>query len=329
MPCDSGSVGQWRIIQPFKKFSSDEFDVDVFVEGMFPRHDYYDGVIIQRPIGGCIELIQTLKQQGKKVVIECDDMYPIEDTENPTYEMFKPDSPAANHVLECMRLADGVMTNTDTLLTYYSKFNKNVGLFPNAIDFNAEIYTRPRERVSDKITMLWSGSSGHGSNLSIVVDAVQDAMKENDKFVLAICSSPNNIELLNMFDVPADRKIEIPSCPYHKYGNLHSVADFVIAPLKMNSYNLSKSNIRLLEPAVWSVPAIASPVGEYQAFQKATCSSPLAYTKNDWKQQILNFVDDDTFRKSCGKHANEYINDNYDIVDVNTKRETWFRELFN
>jgi len=328
LACDNGSCGNWRILQPFKKFSSPDIHVEPMLGNEYLMHcyGYYDAIIIQRPIAGCVDWIRSLIASGKKVFIEVDDMYPLEDPENPTYEMFKPGSEAANHILECIRISHGVMTNTAALVSHYSQYNENVGLFPNAIDFENPIYKQPRKRLTKKLTMFWSGSSGHGSNLSIITDAINASLKKFPHLALVMCSSPHNPDLLNMFEGAPDQKIAIPPCSFEEYGNLHSLADFVLAPIKDNSYNRAKSNIRLLEPAVWSVASIASAVGEYEEFAQKS-NMPRASNTQDWIDCIKVFIDSKSFRLQCGQRANNLAKLAYDLKQVNSDREQWLLNL--
>ena len=54
-----------------------------------------------------------------------------------------------------------------------------------------------------------------------------------------------------------------PALPADKYGAMYANMDIAIAPLQMNAFNDSKSEIKVAECGRYKVPLIASNVGCY------------------------------------------------------------------
>jgi glycosyltransferase involved in cell wall biosynthesis len=100
------------------------------------------------------------------------------------------------------------------------------------------------------------------------------------------------------------------------YGQMYTEMDLAIAPLQMNAFNDSKSEIKLIECGRYGIPLIASNVGCYSDVVKDWEHGFLLDPKNEpkkWTQVLARFCKDKQLRKECGQNLKAIVDEYYDI----------------
>ena len=111
---------------------------------------------------------------------------------------------------------------------------------------------------------------------------------------------------------------------FHKFINIGQYhmklarlkIDIGLAPLSDNTFNKSKSNLKVLEYGVLGIPTIASPVYPYSNTIKHEKDGLLV--KNDykkWLKSLSRLIEDKEFRVSLGSKMKEKVLNCYNALD--------------
>lgn len=235
-----------------------------------------------------------------------------------------------------LQKSTAVTVTTEYLKKMYSKYNKEIYVLPNSIDF--EIYQdtiltlREIERLKHKqngeIWLGWAGSNTHLPDLLQAKDAVIQILRDFPQVKLALGGwdgsfhdKEGNIiahELNPWKDIPANRKVVIPWATDMKdYPKMLINFDIGIAPLEDNTFNRCKSNIKFLEYSACGVPVIASDVDPYSNTITEGETGLLVKTKgcvfSDWYKKIKRLVLDEQLRLKLAENATSLVKRGFNI----------------
>lgn len=118
--------------------------------------------------------------------------------------------------------------------------------------------------------------------------------------------------------------------PAHEYGRMYTNIDIAIAPLQMNNFNDSKSEIKVAECGRYGVPLIASNVGCYDEtiFNGETGylidpSNP----KKDWVKHLTRCIKEPKHAKEMGQNLKKIVDKHFDINKNVKGRIDLYREI--
>ncbi len=97
-----------------------------------------------------------------------------------------------------------------------------------------------------------------------------------------------------------------------------------------NSFNLSKSNIKMLEAASLKIPCVASRYGEYQKFasnSKLLKVSVMADGPGEWKTKLAKLITLPDYRRAVGEEMYRVGVSRYDIISRISQWEALFSGL--
>jgi len=193
-PSDKTGVGKFRSVDPhvfLQNLYPDDFHVDIDYEPQINNIEYwkkYQIVHAHRTIGQdyniAPQIIEWLKSLGIIVIVDLDD-YWLPTKEHPIHGIIvqnKIDEKIKNN----LRAASYVTTTTEIFAEEIKKLNKNVIVFPNAINPKELQFNQPTP-PSDKIRVGWLGGSSHLHDLALLGDFVQKNTDINDKLQYVIC----------------------------------------------------------------------------------------------------------------------------------------------
>jgi len=193
-PSDKTGVGKFRSVDPhvfLQNLYPDDFHVDIDYEPQINNIEYwkkYQIVHAHRTIGQdyniAPQLIEWLKSMGIIVIIDLDD-YWLPTVEHPIHSIIvkhKIDEKIKNN----LKAASYVTTTTEIFADEIKKLNKNVIVFPNAINPKELQFNQPTP-PSDKIRVGWLGGSSHLHDLELLGGFVQKNSDINDKLQYVIC----------------------------------------------------------------------------------------------------------------------------------------------
>jgi len=194
LPSDKTGVGKFRSVDPhvfLQNLYSDDFHVDIDYEPKINNIEYwkkYQIIHAHRTIGQdyniAPQLIEWLKSMGIIVIVDLDD-YWLPTKEHPIHNIIVKHK-IDEKIKANLKAASYVTTTTEIFANEIKKLNKNVIVFPNAINPKELQFNQPTP-PSDKIRVGWLGGSSHLHDLELLGDFVQKNSDINDKLQYVIC----------------------------------------------------------------------------------------------------------------------------------------------
>ena len=194
VPSDRTGVGKFRSVDPhifLQNQFPDDFHVDIVYD--VPMNDLnffkdYQIVSFHRSISPdfekSLEVIQKLNEIGIATVADIDD-YWMPGKEHPIHDMIVVNK-INEKIVANLKTAKYVSTTTPLFADEISKFNKNVVVFPNAINPNESQFKEPTPE-SDRIRIGWLGGSSHLHDLQLLDQSFSKLTKYSDKLQYVLC----------------------------------------------------------------------------------------------------------------------------------------------
>ena len=192
VPSDRTGVGKFRSVDPhifLQNQFPDDFHVDIVYD--VPMNDLnffkdYQIVSFHRSISPdfekSLEVIQKLNEIGIATVADIDDYWM---PEHPIHDMIVVNK-INEKIVANLKLAKYVSTTTPLFADEISKFNKNVVVFPNAINPNESQFKEPTPE-SNRIRIGWLGGSSHLHDLQLLDQSFSKLTKYSDKLQYVLC----------------------------------------------------------------------------------------------------------------------------------------------
>ena len=195
LPSDRTGVSKFRSVDPhiyLQNMYPDEFWIDIIYDP--PYHDdnfwkKYDLVHYHRGLGANHELSKMVQKKltkwGIPHVMDLDD-YWLPTPDHPAYMMIK-NANLHKQIVTSLGLAGHVTTTTEEFVNEIKKLNKNVTIYPNAIDHKEKQYV-PKPTTSDRVRVGWLGGSSHIKDLEILSGLFGRLYSERpDKLQTVLC----------------------------------------------------------------------------------------------------------------------------------------------
>jgi glycosyltransferase involved in cell wall biosynthesis len=194
VPSDRTGVGKFRSVDPhifLQNQYPDDFHVDIIYD--IPMNDLnffkdYQIVSFHRSISPdfekSLEVIEKLNELGIATVADIDD-YWMPGKEHPIHDMIVVNK-INEKIVANLKAAKYVSTTTSLFADEISKFNKNVVVFPNAINPNEPQFKEPTPE-SDRIRVGWLGGSSHLHDLQLLDQSFSKLTSYSDKLQYVLC----------------------------------------------------------------------------------------------------------------------------------------------
>lgn len=189
IPSDKSGCGFYRSVDPhvyIAEHYGDEFDVDVVYN--MPNGDLetflkqYDLVHIHKQLDKQCKIIDMIKFLGIPVIVDIDDHFFL-GNDHPMSITAKKErwhEPIVNH----LKKADYVTTTTPIFANVIKKYNKNVKVFPNAINPEESQFAVPKNPRTDKLRVGIICGSSHLKDLELLRGIATQVDKDKVQFVL-------------------------------------------------------------------------------------------------------------------------------------------------
>ena len=196
VPSDRTGVGSFRSIDPhiaLEKYYPNDFRVEINYDPWTNRDTYwqdFDIVHFHRGMGdwgNCLRLLKDCKKWGIITIMDLDD-YWMPGPEHPAHAMIVEEK-INERIITNIQAAEYVTTTTKVFAKEMLKHNKNVEIFPNAIDPSKKQFTSNPEK-SDKVRIGWLGGSSHKHDLEILRGNIHKLKTDSslkDKFQMVLC----------------------------------------------------------------------------------------------------------------------------------------------
>jgi glycosyltransferase involved in cell wall biosynthesis len=311
-----------------------------YVKKSMPKSHLFKECVMAFIVGGLICVLgEALNDFGKKVICEIDDdLFSIE-PENQCFDFWHPNNGPIKVFIKALQMADGLMVSTPKLAEIYGQWQKNVLVVPNAIDlrkYTPENNIRDRLNTDetikhigkDKITVGWTGSFTHLSSMKEIANSLKYVFQRNKQAAFVFCGKR---EYFDMIEIPSDQKIYVDTVPFEEHFKIYSLFDINLTPVKINRFNQSKSELKCLEAAAWSVPSISTKIDPYINFYNNSDGANVLIKNNrwrDWDKSIDKLINDESYRKELGKKSYQSIVNYYNLDNMCEVRYKWFEEHF-
>lgn len=280
---DWHGCGHYRILHPFKAMAG-----ELRLEGGVKLSDFHftdvariqpDVIVLQGAwiTEGILTQIRRYREiTGAKVVLEFDDYLP----NIPTRSVYR--KRVSQGWVKQMRRAieqvDWLVVSTPVLAQEYAEFHGDIRVAQNGLLPEWWGALEGSRRAGKKPRVGWAGGISHTGDLAEIRSVVRELQGE--------------VEWVFMGMKPDDVACEFhPGIAIDQYpAKLAALnLDLAVAPLEMNQFNRSKSNLRLLELGACGVPVVCTDIDPYQG------DLPVTRVRNrhqDWVQAIREHLVD-------------------------------------
>ena len=194
IPSDRTGVGKFRSVDPhifLQKLYPDDFHVDIVYDAPMTDMDFwknYQIVAFHRSLNPDFEashsLIQKLNEMGIITIDDIDD-YWLPTKEHPIYDVIRFNK-INEKIISNLKVAKYVTTTTTIFADEIMKLNKNVVIFPNAINPKESQFNEPTPE-SDRLRVGWLGGSSHLHDLQLLDQSFSKLSPFKDKLQYVIC----------------------------------------------------------------------------------------------------------------------------------------------
>lgn len=205
---------------------------------------------------------------------------------------------------DVMRKVTAIITTCFELKNYAEKFNKNVVIIPNAIDF--DLWPKLDIRRGNDIRIVWSGGATHYPDLIEVAPVLEDIMRDypNVHFYMYGVSFGGVVK-----NMPKDRVHEKGwvNADGHGYRLACVDPDISICPLKDMPFNYFKSSIKYYEMSALSVPTVAKNMPPYSDDISHGGNGLLYSALSEFRDNLKNLIENPIERIRIGNNAYNYV----------------------
>jgi glycosyltransferase involved in cell wall biosynthesis len=224
-------------------------------------------------------LKEVQKQVGFKLIYEIDDLVFHEDI--PEYNKFKPaftDPKIRENILQIMNLCDEVTVTCQFMKEYYSSKtgHKNVTIIPNFPPkmwlgnfYDPKWISDSYDQFNKKPRILYAGSGAHFD--------VENRVGQDDDFAHVVKAISDTVDefqwvFLGAFPLPLRHLVESGKIEFHQWSSLYNYGEkiknlrinMMVAPLKDNNFNRSKSDLKLIEANAFGIPIACQDMCTYE-----------------------------------------------------------------
>jgi len=273
---DTSGCGQYRIIGPAnhldfyckaQALNTYEILLPAEVERFNP-----DSIILQRQtMDFQIDALEQHKRYSQALkVFEIDDLI----THVPEKSVHRSHVPkdVGDILRRAVALCDRFVVSTEPLAEAYKGMVDDIRVVPNFIRRDLWGGFKPLRRQSKRPRVGWAGGISHTGDLELIFEVLKETTDEVDWVFFGMC--PEHMR-------PYVREFH-GGVLFHEYpAKLASLnLDLAVAPLELNPFNDSKSNLRLLEYGALAYPVICTDYTPYQG------DFPVTRVKNDTKAWV-------------------------------------------
>ncbi|MFC4161599.1 glycosyltransferase [Chitinimonas lacunae] len=278
-PADQTGCGHYRILAPGERLLETgralvQPSYELFMLPAEIARIKADAIVLQRQLTPVqLEAMARYRDySGAFMVYELDDYLPNLPVKSVHREHMPKD--LVKSLRKALGYVDRFVVSTEPLAEALEGFHPNLRVVHNYLHPDWWQAT-PRRRVGPRPRVGWAGGIGHSGDLALIVEVVRDLAPEVDWVFFGMM--PKEIE-----PFVAEYHAGVPTGDYPaKLAALD--LDLALAPLEINTFNLCKSNLRLLEYGINGYPVIATDIAPYR------CGLPVTLVKNkykDWMEAI-------------------------------------------
>lgn len=232
IPPDYYGVSYYRLINPYKEIQikhPDEFNIEINQTVNFNDTEYLKKFDIIHGHRTFVDFAQMdkltalLKSLGIITILDIDDFWST-GKHHPMYHIVKNQNLDIK-VPKALASVDFVTTTTDYFANIIKNYNKNVMVFPNAVDPNDKNFvSKKEENLTDRLRVTYLGGSSHLADVKLLSKSFEKINKaHSDKIQWVLCGFDTRgtvSELNEKTGVVKDRPILPAETCWAKYEEL-------------------------------------------------------------------------------------------------------------
>ena len=270
----------------------------------------------------------------KPIVTELDDwLYDL-----PAYNIasnpYQPNSEAMWVAYEQMNMSDAFIVSTKFIQEMCKEMFPHVPCYvvKNSIDFNVwdkvEAVPLPNERFKKEggIRIGFTGCGNHDEDIALIKEPILALLDEypNLEFIYPAVGLPSWKDVTHPRVLKWNTWVPIDQFPGHAKG---WDMDIGVAPLRDNTFNRAKSNLRWLEYSALGIPSVMSDVRPFQECIKEGKTGFLVNSKRQWYEKLKQLIDSESMRKNVGRFAYDEVKQNYSMDNVARSYTSILKEI--
>lgn len=252
------------------------------------------------------QVINEARFENKPVVYDMDDLL---------VEIPREHSHSGDYMGELLAMlyaileADVVTASSLPLVDYLSELNPNAKLVDNYLNDNLWEMVEPRinRRDNQKVIIGYMGGQTHQQDIAEVADTLLKLKEKYDDFLeyrFWGVQPPQKLQ-----DLPSTTWIDLNLEDYSEFASYFTQqdCDILIAPLKDNEFNRSKSPLKFLEYSALGVPGVYSKVPAYEVIVEHGVNGYLASHSKDWEIYLSELIEDSSLRYKLAVQAQQTV----------------------
>lgn len=216
----------------------------------------------------------------------------------------------STHMKTTFTRCDGVTVSTPYLKEIYSKWNHNIHVVRNFVDWEIWEDIEPQykvERWQNRIRIGYLGvfryRRGDLDQIATLIPKFLARHPEVD-FVA------NSAAVHDYLNVPKRQRVVVKEYNFHPFdggpypvGRKTAHMDIGLVPLAPGGTNEGKSHLKGMEYNAAGIPFIASDTESYRYWTNPTRNGVIARSLGDWEEWLEHMVTEDDDRRQMGLHA--------------------------
>lgn len=317
---NNGACPVIRVISPLEKLKKNaEIELEICLVDNFTSENIIswvkaanksDIIIFQRAF--MVDFIKKIvkNHKDKIIIYELDDNLIKLPPEHPLYDNYVKNK---DKVVEMLSFVDAITLPTEFLKKELLKFNKNIYVLPNYLDSNIWSKKLIKKQKKDFLYIGYSGSFTHAADLELIVpllERIKEKFGDKVKFKFLGCK-PKNLKTV-------DFEYEAENFSYNDfaYKLINCEFDIALAPLQINDFNKSKSNIKYLEYSISKIPAVYTDIEPYSSCIKNGFNGFLVKNSvQKWDEAVSKLIEDSCLRVKLAKNAFVDVQKKYMLED--------------
>ena len=332
----------WRTVQPAKMIERlglaevKLFDHEISQEKAEEYINWGDVVVMQSSMGiPMVATVARLKQMGKTVIGDYDDLSFALSPFNPAYKTMGLNEVKIKHkeeeeylwkdgkdgfsikanyfryksLQDLLKTFDAVTTTCKYIKDRYSKFNPNVYILPNSIDFT--LFKPFPKKENKQVRIGWVASDSHYSEIWMIkriMRRIFNKYKDDVRFVLF----GNLVEISTEFQKDSYERHDFISLDIYPIKLASLNLDIGLCPLDNIEFNRAKSQLKWSEYASLKIPSVCSKLEPYDCIEDGV-TGLVAKDEDEFFEKICLLVEDAKLREKISYYAYDKNYEDYNL----------------
>lgn len=264
------------------------------------------------------ELMEQMKQNGKKIVYDIDDYIfdydQIKDLEFMSDSEYEDFEQYSSLIRECMEQSDAFTTSTENMRKVIIEHFPGKPVYVNRNLASAQMQILSNLAQEKKVPHAgqivlgyFSGSKTHNGDFELISNVLLEVMEKNPNVILKIVGC---LELPEKYERMEGRIQRVGFVDWKELPELIASIDINLMPLEDTLFHRCKSENKWMEAALVKVPTIASYNDEMECCTKQTENILLCKNASEWKEHLEEMIQSRDLGDKIAARAYEYVAEN-------------------